>query len=226
MMIDENDKVGYMLEMRWFWFRWSAYLGVMRTAALKPSITSEAFSSTYLGIVRTAVVFVGIWMGGVVGGLAQHRVTNEMIYQQLIEIRKQQAVFDERFQQIEKRFELIEKQFELIDKRFEDINKRFEDINKRFEDINHRFEDINRRFENLTQFLWILSGIFTTLVAVVIGFAYWDRRTIIAEARRQTIEELEREVKPERLRRLLTVVRQLAKEDERLQELLRKEGLL
>ncbi len=219
MMIDEDDKVGHTLGMRWFWSRWDAYLGVVRTAALRPSITSVAFSSTYLGIVRTVVVFVGIWMGGVEEGLAQQRVTNEMIYQQLIEIRKQQAVFDERFQQIEKRFELIEKQFELIDKRFEDINKRFEDI-------NHRFEDINRRFENLTQFLWILSGIFTTLVAVVIGFAYWDRRTIIAEARRQTIEELEREVKPERLRRLLTVVRQLAKEDERLQELLRKEGLL
>ncbi len=156
MMIDDDDKVEHTLGMKGFWFRWSAYLG----------------------IVRTAVVFVGVWMGGVLGGLAQQRVTNEMIYQQLIEIRKQQAVFDERFQQIEKRFELI-------DKRFEDINKRFEDINKRFEDINHRFEDINRRFENLTQFLWILSGIFTTLVAVVIGFAYWDRRTIIAETKPQ-----------------------------------------
>ncbi len=84
----------------------------------------------------------------------------------------------------------------------EQINKRFEDINRRFEDINRRFEDINKRFEQLYTFLWIIVGIFTSFT---IGFAMWDRRTIV--------------------RRLLAVLRELAKDDPRVAEALRKHGL-
>ena len=141
------------------------------------------------------------------------KVTNEMIYEKLIEIEKRQAVLeaqfgelrhyvDKRFEDINRMFDDINKRFEDINKRFEDINRRFdlinerfEDINKRFEDINKRFEDMNKRFESLQEFLWVLSGIFTSLVAVVIGFAYWDRRTVIRKAKEETLEELERYVK-------------------------------
>jgi hypothetical protein len=52
---------------------------------------------------------------------------------------------------------------------------------------------MNRGFEQLNTFLYILAGIFTSLVAVVIVFAYWDRRTIIREARREAIEFIEKE---------------------------------
>ncbi len=165
------------------------------------------------------------------------KVTNEMIYQKLIEIEQKQAIFDEKFEQIDKRFGQIDKRFEQIDKRFEElredmnkrfeqINKRFEDMNKRFEDINNRFEDINKRFEQLYTFLWIITGIFTAIMVGAFGFAYWDRRTIIAEAKRQTLEELERDVKPEKLRKLLNVAREFAKENEKFREILKKEGLL
>jgi hypothetical protein len=58
------------------------------------------------------------------------------------------------------------------------------------------------------------------------GFAYWDRRTIIAEAKRQILEELERDVKPEKLRKLLNVAREFARENEKFREILKKEGLL
>jgi len=133
------------------------------------------------------------------------KVTNEMIYQKLIEIEQKQAVFDERFKQIDKRFEQIDKRFEAIDK---------------------RFEDMNRRFDQLYTFLWIITGIFTAVMVGTLGFAYWDRRTIIAEAKRQTLEELERDVKPEKLRKLLNVAREYAKENEKFREILKKEGLL
>jgi len=133
------------------------------------------------------------------------KVTNEMIYQKLIEIEQKQAVFDERFKQIDKRFEQIDKRFEAIDK---------------------RFEDMNRRFDQLYTFLWIITGIFTAIMVRTLGFAYWDRRTIIAEAKRQTLEELERDVKPEKLRKLLNVAREYAKENEKFREILKKEGLL
>ena len=76
---------------------------------------------------------------------------------------------------------------EQTNKRFEelrqDMNKRFELIDKRFEDVNNRIvelrEDVNKRFEQLYTFLWIITGIFTTLTASVIAFAWWDRKTII-----------------------------------------------
>jgi len=144
------------------------------------------------------------------------KVTNEMIYQKLIEIEQKQAVFDERFKQIDKRFEQIDKRFEAIDKRFEDMNKRFAELR----------DDMNRRFDQLYTFLWIITGIFTAVMVGTLGFAYWDRRTIIAEAKRQTLEELERDVKPEKLRKLLNVAREYAKENEKFREILKKEGLL
>jgi len=151
--------------------------------------------------------------------------------ERLIKLETTMQVFMEqtnkRFEDINRRFEElredINKRFELIDKRFEDINRRFEDINKRFEDINKRFEDINKRFEQLYTFLWIITGIFTTLTLGVIGFAYWDRRTIIRKAKEETIEQLEREGK---LRNLIDALRELAKEDKKLAEVLKHYNLL
>jgi chaperonin cofactor prefoldin len=127
-------------------------------------------------------------------------------------------LIDKRFEDINKRFEDINKRFEDINKRFEDINKRFEDINKRFEDINKRFEDINRRFDELINFLWMLVSIFTALTVAVIGFAYWDRRTIIRKARDEAIETIEKEG---RLVHVIQALRKLAEEDKKVAEILR-----
>ncbi len=105
----------------------------------------------------------------------------------------------------------------------EQTDKRFKELR---EDMNKRFEQVNRELDRLVS---IMVGVFAgqiALVGAVIGFAWWDRRTIIREAKRQTIEELERETKPEKLRRLLNVLRERAKTDEELRELLKKEGLL
>ena len=123
------------------------------------------------------------------------KVTNEMIYQKLVEIErrvgeieKRQAVFEERFKQIDERFEDIDKRFEDMNKRFEELR---EDMNKRFEDMNKRFEDMNKRFDQLYTFLWIITGIFTAIMVWAFGFAYWDRRTIITEAKRQVYDDME-----------------------------------
>ncbi|OAG28139.1 coiled-coil domain-containing protein [Thermodesulfatator autotrophicus] len=128
------------------------------------------------------------------------------------------------FEQIDKRFEQTDKRFEELRK---DMNARFEQIDKRFEQIDKRIEelrqDMNARFEQMMTFLWILTGIFTTLVAVVIGFAYWDRRTIIRKAREETIEHLEREGK---LKDLLDALRELAKKNPELAKVLRDYKLL
>ena len=98
-----------------------------------------------------------------------------------------------------------------------------EQVDKRFEQVDKRFEQVDKRFEQMMTFLWILVAIFTTLTGVVIGFAYWDRRTIIRKARDEAIEVIEKEG---RLRDLIKALRRLASEDKKLADVLRSFGLL
>ncbi|SNZ09981.1 hypothetical protein SAMN06265182_1695 [Persephonella hydrogeniphila] len=105
----------------------------------------------------------------------QVKITNEMIYQKLIEIEKRQAIFEERFEQIDKRLEFMQ---DYMDERFKAVDKRFESIDKRFMELR---SDINARFDQLYNFLWIITCIFTTLTLGVIGFAYWNRKIITQE---------------------------------------------
>ncbi len=158
------------------------------------------------------------------------KVTKEMIYQKLLQMEKTQAIFGERLEQIDERFELVDRRFEQIDKRFEQVDKRFEQVDKRIselrEDMNNRFselrDDMNKRFEQLFTFLWIITGIFTTLVVAVFGFAWWDRKTVIMRAKQESVEEVERRL----FSRLLNALRELAKEDKKLADALRLHGLL
>ena len=114
-----------------------------------------------------------------------------------------------------------------VDKRFEQVDKRFEQVDKRFtelrEDMNKRFEQVDKRFEQMMNFLWMLVGIFTTLTGVVIGFAYWDRRTIVRKARDEAIEAIEKEG---RLSDLIMALRKLASEEKKVATVLRSFGLL
>jgi len=102
----------------------------------------------------------------------------------------------------------------------EQVDKRFAELR---EDMNKRFEQVDKRFDQMMTFLWILVAIFTALTGVVIGFAYWDRRTIIRKARDEAIEIIEKEG---RLRDLIMALRELAKEDKRVASVLRSFGLL
>ena len=107
-----------------------------------------------------------------------------------------------------------------IDKRFDQVDKRFSELRQ---DMNKRFDQVDKRFDDMFNFFYILAGIFTSLVAVVIGFAYWDRRTMMKEARREAIEFIEKEGM---LRRLLDALRDLSRQDTKLAEALRKFNLL
>ena len=95
---------------------------------------------------------------------------------------------NKRFQELRedtnKRFEIVDKRItelrEDMNKRFEQVDKRItelrEDMNKRFEQVDKRFEQVNERFNDLINFLWIITGIFTTIMVATLGFAWWDRR--------------------------------------------------
>ncbi|GIX47371.1 MAG: hypothetical protein KatS3mg131_1582 [Candidatus Tectimicrobiota bacterium] len=183
---------------------------------------------------RVLLVTIGVWLALLAGLAGAQEGFRQQDRELLLELNVRVGEFDKRFEQIDKRFEQIDKRFEQVDKRFEQIDKRFEQIDKRFEQVDKRFEqvdkrfaelrqDMNQRFAQLTQFLYILSGIFTALVVAVIGFAYWDRRTIIREARREAIEWMEKEGT---LRRVVDTLREVAREDTRMAEALRRADLL
>ena len=89
--------------------------------------------------------------------------------------------------------------------------------------IDKRFEQIDKRFEDLFTFLWILTGIFTTLTLSSIGFAYWDRRTAIRKAKEETIATIEREGS---LVQLINALRELAKKNKEVASVLRMFNLL
>lgn len=111
----------------------------------------------------------------------------------------------------------LETNMEATDKRITDLR---EDLNRRFAELR---EDMNKRFEQMFSFLWIITGIFTTLTLGVIGFAFWDRKTAIRKSKEETIEEIEREG---RLRDLINALRELAETDSKVETVLRKFHLL
>ena len=103
------------------------------------------------------------------------------------------------------------------------VDKRFEQVDKRFEQVDKRFEQVDKRFDQMMTFLWILAGIFTALVAAVIGFAYWDRRTIIRRAKEEAMEEMKRDGF---LRSILEVLKEISPDIPKLEEALRRHNLL
>jgi len=113
----------------------------------------------------------------------------------------------------------MNKRFELIDKRFEDMNKRFEQMNENF---NKRFEDMNKRFEDMINYLWMISAAFLGLVAVTIGFAIWDRKSMIKAAKDEIIEE----IKTKKLKEFIYELRELSKKDKELAQILKSFHLL
>lgn len=97
---------------------------------------------------------------------------------------------------------------------------------KRFAELR---EDMNKRFDQMFTFLWILAGIFTALTAGTIGFALWDRKTMLKEAKRETIEETRKIVESldkGKIEQLLLSLKELAKVDNNVAEALKKFNLL
>jgi len=171
-----------------------------------------------LRLILTGIIFLSLTLPAFSSGFTEEDRERLIRLEATVKVFMEQS--DKRFKELR---EDINKRFEEIDKRFEQIDKRFEQIDKRFEQVDKRFEQVEKRFEQFMNFLWIITAIFTTLTSVVIGFAYWDRRTIIRKAKEETLESLEREGK---LKNLIEALKELAKEDEKLARVLKQYGLL
>ena len=110
------------------------------------------------------------------------KITNEMIYQKLIDIDKRLTVLETQFRDFK---EETNKRFNFIDKKFESMqnymDNRFDMIDKKFDDVNKRFEDVNSRFDYIIQFLWMITGVFTTITVFALGLLFWDRAKILKQ---------------------------------------------
>lgn len=109
----------------------------------------------------------------------------------------------------------------------EQVDKRFEQVDKRFEQVDKRFEQLERRIDDLVNFLWILSGIFVSITGVTIGFALWDRRTMVRpfeEKVKRMEEEFTRD--REKVQGLLEALRNIAERDKEVANILKKMNLM
>ncbi len=73
--------------------------------------------------------------------------------------------------------------------------------------------EMTARFDQLFNFLWAIIGIFTTMMVSVFGFAFWDRKLSLAPLRKEN-------------EKTLMVLRDYAKHQPKLLEILKNAGLL
>ena len=73
--------------------------------------------------------------------------------------------------------------------------------------------EMNARFDQLFNFLWAIIGIFTTMMVSVFGFAFWDRKLSLGPLKKEN-------------EKTLMVLRDYAKHQPKLQEILKNAGLL
>ncbi|MBF0450799.1 MAG: hypothetical protein HQK75_08870 [Candidatus Magnetomorum sp.] len=117
---------------------------------------------------------------------------------------------DKRFEAIDKRFEAVDKRFESVDKRFEailrEMSQRFESVDKRFEsmlrEMTNRFESVDKRMDSLDKridsldkridqlgnYIIAMTGTFLSIFLAVIGYAIWDRKTLLEKAEKKTVQ--------------------------------------
>ena len=111
--------------------------------------------------------------------------------------------------------------------RVDELEKRmlqgFEHVDKRFEQVDKRFQEVQNRFGDMFNYFYILTGIFTTIMVASIGFSFWDRRTVIRQARKEAIEFIEQEGVA---RRILQALQAAAQKDEGLANAMRDFNLL
>jgi hypothetical protein len=145
------------------------------------------------------------------------RISDREIIESLAELKAGQKALEARMDQ---RFEAVDQRFEAVDQRFVSMDKRMESMEASF---NQRFSFL----ENLI--MVVIAGIFG-----LIGYIVWDRKTALRPVEERLIKlehELHRDLEIQhedgsRLTRLVKVLREMAKQDEKLAGVLRSFSLL
>ena len=110
----------------------------------------------------------------------------------------------------------------------EDMNRQDqqlrEDMNRQIQQLR---EDMNQQFAQQFRLTLAVLGAFTALVVAIIGFALWDRRTMIRPFER-TVKSLEEDLSTNRQRveALLEALRSLGQRDPEVANVLKQFNLL
>ncbi len=105
-----------------------------------------------------------------------------------------------------------------VETRLNEMDKRFEQVDKRFEELR---SDMDKRFDQMFTFLWILSGIFTAMTTATISFAIWDRRSML-----KPVEMKVKELEEGKMSQLINSLKDIAKIDKNVAEVLKRYNLL
>ena len=103
---------------------------------------------------------------------------------------------------------------------------KLEELEKR---MIERFEQVDKRFEENFTYIGYIMALFGTMFAATLAFALWDRRTMIKPFETKVIE-IESEIiklkKEKNNGKILVALRDLAKTDIKLAEILKSHNLL
>jgi len=156
------------------------------------------------------------------------RISDREIIESLAELKAGQKALEEK---MDLRFNAMQEQ---IDQRFTAVDQRFTAVDQRFtalqEQMDQRFEAADRRLDFMQQLMLVtIAGIFG-----LIGFIIWDRYSTLRpmDTRLRRLEEnLEHDLElqsPEgsKLTRMIHILRELAKEDKKVEAILRSFSLL
>ncbi len=110
------------------------------------------------------------------------------------------------------------------------------EMDKRFESMDRRFESMDKRFDQLINVVIAIISAFAGIVAVTIGFAIWDRRTMIRpfETKIKAMESqlsdvavrVAEEYDTEKLNRLIAAMKKCAGTNKEIADALRSFNLL
>jgi hypothetical protein len=112
-----------------------------------------------------------------------------------------------------------------------DLNKRFDDLNR---SIDKRFDSVNQRITDFQTTMLALAGGMFALIISMFGYIAWDRRTYMRPIqermdRYETILHKELDITNDAgsvLTRLVKALKELAKTDQKVAEVLRSFSLL
>jgi len=100
------------------------------------------------------------------------------------------------------------------------VNQRIDSLDKRIDSLDKRIDSLDKRIDDLKNLMYILIGAVFAQTIGVVGFVLWDRRTALQPAIRRN-KELE-----ERQERIEKALKELARVDRKVEEILKNVGLL
>lgn len=127
---------------------------------------------------------------------------------------------EERMNGFDKRMDGMEKRLDgRIDGLQNFFNQRFDDVDKKFESMN---QSIDSRFESMQNLLIGIMSIFGAMVIALMGMILWDRKTFQTKIKIEAVKE----IKNKYIKRIINVLKDLAKHDKRVMEILKQHHLL